>query len=396
MGGVALSFLLLLFSLPPKRWFLSRFLPFVISMGTLVGFSLLLGGKGERILDISLRCCGIFLLLSAAMLRVPPERMLSRMAGEGKPSPFLLLLYLIFRYLNLVLEEGRRMARALQARGGSLRSFSLREMKIFSNLIIRSVERSEMVALAIEARGWERAVPASPLGEEIKVKGVSFAYPDGTRALEDISFVIRKGEKVALLGANGAGKSTLLWVLGGFLPFEGEIEIFGVPLTRENIPKIRKLVGIVFEDPDDQLIMPSLLEDVVFGLLNLGHNRQEAEEMAREMLIKMGLEGYEAHHPHNLSQGQKKRASLAGVLVMRAEVLLLDEPTANLDAQGRRELLQILGELDKTMLIATHDLDSVQEICPRALVLEKGRLVWDGETSRLLENPSLLREWKII
>lgn len=288
------------------------------------------------------------------------------------------------------------MVRATQARGGSMKRFFLKGMKMFSNLIIRSVERSEMVALAIEARGWERVVPASPLGEEIKVKGVSFTYPDGTRALEDISFVIRKGEKIALLGANGAGKSTLLWVLGGFLPFKGEIEIFGVPLTRENIPKIRKIVGIVFEDPDDQLIMPTLLEDVMFGLLNLGYNRREAEAMAREMLIKMGLEGYEAHHPHNLSQGQKKRASLAGVLVMQAEILLLDEPTANLDAQGRRELVRILRDLDKTMLIATHDLDSVQEVCPRALVMEKGRLVWDGEMSRLLENPSLLQEWKII
>ena len=288
------------------------------------------------------------------------------------------------------------MIRAAKARSGNIKFLFFKSIKLFVNYVLRVLKRSEAIAMAIEARGWEEWEEAFPKDEHITIEEVSFTYPTGKRALKNINLKIKKGEKVALLGANGAGKSTLLWVIGGFLKSEGKVEVLGIEVKKENLAKLRKIVGIIFEDPDDQLLMPTVLDDVMFGLLNIGYKREEAERIARENLKKFGLEGYERTHPHNLSQGEKRKASLIGVLAMRPEVLLLDEPSANLDGKGRGELLEILKNLGSTLIIATHDLGFVKELCERAVVLSKGELVFDGDMQDLLKRENILVESGIL
>jgi cobalt/nickel transport system ATP-binding protein len=272
----------------------------------------------------------------------------------------------------------------------------LKSFRLFINYILRVLKRSEVIAMAIEARGWEGIEKAVPDDEWILLENVSFSYPSGAKVLKDINLRIGKGEKVALLGANGAGKSTLLWVISGFLKPEGKVKVFGIEVKKENLAKLRKTIGILFEDPDDQLLMPTVLEDVMFGLLNIGYNREEAEKIARENLRKFGLEKYEETHPHNLSQGEKRKASLVGVLSMRPDVLLLDEPSANLDGKGKRELLAILKNLDATLIITSHDIDFVKEMCDRAIVLSEGEIVFDGHMGELLKREDILLKCGII
>ncbi len=288
------------------------------------------------------------------------------------------------------------MVRSAQARGGEMKKIVWRSFKLFVNYILRILRRSEVVAMAIEARGWEGTETPPLSQDEIRLEDVSFTYPDGKEALKNINLRIGKGERVAILGRNGAGKSTLLWVIGGFLKPRGKVNVFGIEVKKENLPKLRKIVGIVFEDPEDQLLMPSLIEDVMFGLLNIGYRRGEAERLAREELKRFGLEGYEESHPHDLSQGEKRRASLAGVMVMRPQLLLLDEPSANLDARGRKELVDILKGLDATFLLATHDFQLVRALCPRAVVLLEGEVVYDGAMKSLVEQRQLLEGWGIL
>lgn len=288
------------------------------------------------------------------------------------------------------------MIRAAQARGGEVKRLSWRAFKLFINYILRILERSERVAMAIEARGWEGTEEFSPTQEEIKVENLYFAYPNGREVLKNINLRIGKGEKVALLGANGAGKSTLLWVIGGVLKPKGRVEVCGMEVKRENLAKLRKILGMVFEDPDDQLLMPTLLEDVMFGLSNIGYSKEEARMLAVEVLKRFGLEGYERSHPQDLSQGEKRKASLAGVLVMNPRILLLDEPSSNLDAKGRRELKDILKGLDTTFVLATHDFELAKELCPRAIVLMDGEIVYDGAMDDLVKKEELLRRWGIL
>lgn len=288
------------------------------------------------------------------------------------------------------------MIRAAKARSGNIKRLFLKSFKLFINYILRVLRRSEVIAMAIEARGWEGIERAVPDEDYILIEGVSFSYPTGKMALKNINLKIKKGEKVALLGANGAGKSSLLWVISGFLKPEGKVKVFGVEVKKENLAKLRKMVGILFEDPDDQLLMPTILEDVMFGLLNIGYNRGEAEKIARENLKKFGLERYEEIHPHNLSQGEKRKASLVGVLSMRPDVLLLDEPSANLDGKGKRELLKILKDFEGTLIIASHDLGFVKELCERAIVLFEGQIVFDGDMEDLFEREDILMESGIL
>lgn len=349
-----------------------------------------------KLMDLNMRCAGIFFIFSLVTAQITPSDLLRILSKEGKPSPIGLFFYLVFRYVSLISEEGKRMLRAAQARGSEMKKLFWKASKLFINYILRILQRSEVVAMAIEARGWESAERYKAVGEEIRLVNVSFTYPDGKEALKNINLKIKKGEKVALLGANGAGKSTLLWLLGGFLKPKGEIEIFGIEVKKENLSRLRKIVGIVFEDPDDQLLMPTVLEDVMFGLLNLGFNRKEAESLAREELKRFGLENYEKSHPYDLSQGEKRRASLAAVMVMRPEVLLLDEPSANLDARGRRELIDILRRLDTTFILATHEFEFANELCQRAIVLTNGEIAYDGEIRVLAEQKELLQGWGIV
>ncbi len=227
----------------------------------------------------------------------------------------------------------------------------------------------------------------------VDARELSYRYPDGTAGLEHVTFRLQAGERVALLGANGAGKSTLLLLLAGMLRGSGTLEIDGLPVNRRNLPEVRRRVGILFQDPDDQLFCPSVLEDVTFGPANLGVAPEAAHQRAMSALAQAGI-AHLAHRPaHHLSLGEKRRAALAAVLSMEPTVLLMDEPTSSLDPRGRRELAHLLRGLDGTQLVATHNLDFARRTCDRALVLLEKRLTYDGQLLPLLEREQDLEAW---
>jgi cobalt transport protein ATP-binding subunit len=224
----------------------------------------------------------------------------------------------------------------------------------------------------------------------IDVNGLRYSYPDGTEALRGVDLYVAPGEKVALVGPNGSGKSTLLLHLNGILHGEGEVCVCGLEVNDENLGKIRAAVGLVFQDPDDQLFMHSVHEDVAFGPLYMGMRADEIQVRVHQALQAVGMEAYPKRVSHHLSMGEKKRVAIASVLSMQPEILVLDEPTAGLDPRSRREFIQLLDELDQTMLIATHDMRLVAELLRRTIVLDGGMVVSDGDTSLLMSNPALL------
>jgi len=245
----------------------------------------------------------------------------------------------------------------------------------------------------------------------IDVRDLMFHYPDGRVALCGVSFRIAQGESVAIIGPNGAGKSTLLLHLNGILPGRRRylhthdetaplhehdenprVWVFGLPVTEANLPRVRQTVGLLFQDPDDQLFCPTVLEDVAFGPRNLGLTDEEAIQVARECLEAVGLRGYEARIPHHLSFGERKRVCLAGVLACRPQIIALDEPTSNLDPRARRQFIALIEKLDCTKVIATHDLELVLEICSRVILLDQGRIYADGPTLEILSNEHLMEE----
>jgi cobalt/nickel transport system ATP-binding protein len=228
----------------------------------------------------------------------------------------------------------------------------------------------------------------------IAVRDLSYRYPDGHDALLDVSFTLVPGERVALIGPNGAGKSTLLLHLNGLLPDRPPstpaVTVDGLPVTEANLREIRRRIGLLFQDPDDQLFCPTVWEDVAFGPRQLGLREPALSRLVAEALAQVGLSGFEERLPHHLSRGEKRRACLAGLLACDARALVLDEPTSDLDPRGRRELMALLADLPVTQLIATHDLEFVVEICPRTIVLDGGRIVADGPTRRLLDDEPLM------
>jgi cobalt/nickel transport system ATP-binding protein len=228
-------------------------------------------------------------------------------------------------------------------------------------------------------------------GARLTVEGIRFAYPGADPSLHDVSFRVEPGERVAILGANGAGKSTLLLHLNGLLhPDAGRVTVDGTHATEENAHEIRTRVGLVFQDPDDQLFLPTLLDDVAFGPLNQGDDPRTAERAARRILDSLGLSHAAHRAAHHLSGGEKRLASLATALVLRPDVLALDEPTAALDARARRQVLDILHARDESLIIATHDIGLARDLCQRAIVLDTGRVVADADTHRILDDTALL------
>jgi len=226
----------------------------------------------------------------------------------------------------------------------------------------------------------------------LDVRGLLFAYPDGTQALFGIDLTIGAGERVAVLGPNGAGKTTLVLHLNGIhLPQQGSVDVGGISVSKANLKEIRRRVGIVFQDPDDQLFMPTVRQDVAFGPANIGLTGDELEERVSSALEAVGMEEFVDRAPHHLSFGQRRRVAVATVLAMRPEILVLDEPSSNLDPAGRRELADILRSLDITMLMVTHDLPYALELCPRALVMNHGSIVGDGPTVDVLSDEDLMR-----
>ena len=228
----------------------------------------------------------------------------------------------------------------------------------------------------------------------IEVKNLHFRYHDGTHALRGINLTIDEGEHVGFIGPNGAGKSTLLHHLNGLLPeiFRGEpcISIFGTGVSKETLPSIHQTVGLLFQNPDDQLFCPTVFEDVAFGPQQFGKNKSEIDEIVRTALQKVRLDGYEHRSPHHLSGGEKQRVCLAGILACSPKILVLDEPTKDLDPRGRRELINLLREIHTTTIIASHDLELVVELCERTIVIDRGRIAADGGTKQLLADEQLM------
>ena len=231
------------------------------------------------------------------------------------------------------------------------------------------------------------------MSKYLKINNLSYAYPDGHKALKGIDFSINQGESIAILGPNGAGKTTLILHLNGILgELKGEIKVDGLEYSSENIGKIRKTVGVVFQDPDDQLFMPTVIEDVMFGPKNFGYSNEESETNAVEALKMVGMENFQDRAPHHLSFGQKRKVAIATVLASKPKLLVLDEPASNLDPASRRDLIDILIKLDISIILVTHDLPMALEICERSLVLNEGIIKEDSLTKDILQNKQLMKE----
>ncbi len=231
----------------------------------------------------------------------------------------------------------------------------------------------------------------------LQVRGLSYAYPDGQVALRGVDLHVHRGERVALLGPNGAGKTTLVLHLNGILgaaapsgESAGTVQISGLPVVREHLREIRRRVGVVFQDPDDQLFMPIVRDDVAFGPANLGLRGAELQDRVDEALAAVGMAAYGDRPPHHLSFGQRRRVAVATVLAMRPEILVLDEPSSNLDPASRRELAEIILGLDVTVLMVTHDLPYALQLCERSVILSDGAIVADGPTGEVLADAALM------
>jgi cobalt/nickel transport system ATP-binding protein len=224
----------------------------------------------------------------------------------------------------------------------------------------------------------------------IEIRDFHLTYPDGREALRGVHLTLTEGEKVALVGPNGAGKSTLMLALVGLLKGKGILRVFGEDLDDGNARRLRARLGLVFQDPDDQLFSPTVFDDVAYGPLYAGLPEAEVRQRVTRALSQVGLDGFEGRLSHHLSAGEKKRAAIATVLAMQPEVLLLDEPSAGLDPRARRRLIEVLRALPQTMLVATHDLGLVAELLPRTVVMDGGVVVADGPTALLLADDSLL------
>jgi cobalt/nickel transport system ATP-binding protein len=228
---------------------------------------------------------------------------------------------------------------------------------------------------------------AEPL---LNVENLSFSYPDGQVALRGVAIQVRRGEKVALVGPNGAGKSTLLLHLNGLFSGQGLIHVAGMTVDKANLPRIRAKVGLVFQNPDDQLFSPTVFEDVAFGPLHMGLPESEVRARVERALDQIGMRAYAERLSHHLSVGEKKRIAIATVLAMDPEMLVFDEPSAGLDPRARRTLIHLLRDLPLTMLVSTHDMLMVRELFPRMVLMDQGQVVADGPTERLLNDIALL------
>lgn len=226
----------------------------------------------------------------------------------------------------------------------------------------------------------------------IQVQNLYFAYPDGRQALNGVSLEVAEGEKVALVGPNGAGKSTLMLNLLGLLEGRGEIRMAGLEVVRSELGRVRAAAGLVFQNPDDQLFSTTVFEDVAFGPLHMGLEEQEVRQRVTLALDAVGMQEYQDRVCHHLSLGEKKRITIATVLSMEPEILVLDEPTAGLDPRARRSLITLLAGLQQTLLVSTHDLAFVAELFPRTVIMDRGLIVADGETAVLLEDDALLAQ----
>jgi cobalt/nickel transport system ATP-binding protein len=226
----------------------------------------------------------------------------------------------------------------------------------------------------------------------LQVRNLTYSYPDGSEALKGVDLDVQEGERVAVIGPNGAGKSTLFFHLNGTFRGQGEVKVLGKILDDRSIYDIRREVGLVFQDPNDQLFMPTVFEDVAFGPINLGLSEIEVRDRVTTALREVGMEGAEALVPHHLSLGQRKKVALASVLALEPKILVFDEPSSGLDPRSRRALIDDFKTRQDTILIATHDLAMVCELCTRALIIDGGRIVYEGKVPDIFEKEDLLHD----
>jgi cobalt/nickel transport system ATP-binding protein len=224
----------------------------------------------------------------------------------------------------------------------------------------------------------------------VEIDHLSFTYPDGRQALSDVHLEVCAGEKVAIVGPNGAGKSTLFLHLNGILRGRGRLQVAGLPVNDETIRDVRARVGLVFQDPDDQLFSPTVFDDVAFGPLHMGRPAAEVRARVARALAAVDMEGHEEQMPHHMSVGERKRVAIATVLAMDPAILVLDEPSGGLDPRARRNLIRLLRDLPQTMLVASHDMRLVWELCPRTVILDSGQVAADGATETLLRDAALM------
>ena len=226
----------------------------------------------------------------------------------------------------------------------------------------------------------------------VHIENFNYKYSDGTSALADIGLSIPHGQKVALIGPNGAGKSTLLLAIGCFLKGSGRVEIDGLENTKKNIKQIRQRLGAVFQNPDEQLFMPRLLDDIAFGPLNMKLSKEEVIHRSYEALKTVGLEGLEDKEPHHLSAGQKRSAAIATILSMMPKIITMDEPDSNLDPRSRDNLINLLNSFEHTIIIASCNMNFVSRVCQRAILLDHGKIIADGDAKELMTDWQLMKD----
>lgn len=224
----------------------------------------------------------------------------------------------------------------------------------------------------------------------LEFRNVSFSYEPGIPVIDNLSFHIRKGETVGLIGANGAGKSTIMKLMLGLLPAQGEILVDGMPVTKQNLSVIRQKIGFVLQDSDNQMFMPTVYEDMIFGPRNYGLTREEADARVDRVLKELGLESLKHRHNHKISGGEKRMAAIATILAMEPEMIVMDEPSTALDPVNRRRVISTINSRKETKLIASHDLDMILDTCQRVILLNHGRIVADGEAETVLRDRALL------
>jgi len=224
----------------------------------------------------------------------------------------------------------------------------------------------------------------------VEITGLRYSYPDGRPALHGIDLIVREGESVGLIGANGSGKTTLLLHLNGILRGTGSVRIFGMDPSGPDRAKVRAAVGVLFQDPEDQLFCPTVMEDAEFGPLNMGMDAAMARTRAREALERVSMSAHAERPPHHLSAGEKKRAALAAVVAVRPRILALDEPSANLDPRSRREMIGLLKSFDGTRILAGHDLELIRGLCPRVILMNLGKIAADGPAGVILDDRAFL------
>jgi len=403
----------------PVRWFAARSLielPFVV-----LAVLLPLVGHGRRVdfLGVAVSVegalagwnilakgtLGVLVSLTLAATTAPHDLLLG-MQRLRTPSVLITIATLMLRYGEVIVGEAQRMRIARISRGHDPRFLWQvgATARGIGSLFIRSYERGERVHLAMVSRGWSGTMPemtgsSSPQPVRVVerdtaallVEHLAYAYPDGHQALYGVNLRVQPGERVALLGPNGAGKTTLVMHLNGVITGgSGRIEVAGLPVDKANLKEIRRRVGVVFQDPDDQLFMPTARQDVAFGPANFGLRGADLDERVRKALDAVGMADFADRSPLHLSGGQRRRVALATVLACDPEILVLDEPSANLEPVARRELAEVLLGLNRTMLMVTHDLPYALQLCTRSVVIDEGVVVADGPTREILADTALL------